>query len=117
MEIELLNSLYELKSALENDPRVLRLKELDKLLNENEEVMALAYRKDNANREYEDALRFFKEDSPEVKEKQRLLYEAKYNLDVHPLVKEYNQAYKEVRLLYEEVNKELFKDFGDKKHL
>lgn len=116
MEIELLNALYELKASLENDPRVLKLKELDKLLNENEEVMALSYRKDNANREYEDALRFFKENSPIVKEKQRLLYEAKYNLDIHPLVKEYNAAYKEVRLLYEEVNKELFKDFEGKKH-
>ena len=44
--------------------------------------------------------------------KLKLLYEAKLNLDNHPLVKEYNEAYKEVRLLYEIINKELFNDFN-----
>ena len=39
---------YELKDLLSNDPRIIRLNELEKKMNENEEVMALAYQKDLA---------------------------------------------------------------------
>ena len=39
---------YELKDLLTNDPRTIRLNELEKKMNESEEVMALAYQKDVA---------------------------------------------------------------------
>ena len=35
---------YELKDLLSNDPRIIRLNELEKRMNENEEVMALSYK-------------------------------------------------------------------------
>lgn len=111
MSNELIELLTSLKSELENDPRVLKLVDLDKKLNENEEVMKLAYKKDMASVTFDDALKHFGENSIEAKEALKKLHEAKYNLDVHPLVKEYQASYKEVRLLYEHISKELFGEF------
>ena len=48
MNDSLIDSLNKLKTAIENDPRVLKLNELNKKINENEEVMKLAYQKDMA---------------------------------------------------------------------
>lgn len=117
MDIKLLDSLTLLKEAIENDPRVKKLNELEERINNDETVMGLSYKKDNASREYEDALRFFKDGSEEVKKAQQALYKAKYELDTNPLVKEYSKAYKEVRLLYDELNNMLFKDFKGKGHI
>ena len=112
MDNSLMESLEKLKVAIENDPRVLKLSQLDKQLNENEEVMKLAYRKDMTLLTYEDSLKHFDENSSEVKKAQKDLYEAKLSLDNHPLVKEYNKAYKEVRELYNKINDVLFKKFN-----
>ena len=111
MDETLASSLSNLKEAIEKDPCVLRLNELDKKLNENEEVMKLAYKKDMALLRYEDMVKNFGENSKEANEAQKTLHEAKYNLDIHPLVKEYNQAYKEVRHIYDMINEELFNKF------
>ena len=56
MNIKLYESLVTLKECLKKEPSFIRLEEIEKLLNENEEVMVLSYKKDNALREYEDAL-------------------------------------------------------------
>ena len=114
MNKELLTSLTSLKDALENDERVITLNKLEKELNENEEVMKLAYLKDMAALEYDDALKHFSKDDEVVKEKQKKLYEVKYNLDSHPLVKKYNEVYQKVRLLYEHINEELFGELVSK---
>lgn len=113
MDAALLESLENLKEAIDNDPRVLKINELDKKLNEDEEVMKLAYQKDMALLAYEDALKHFKDGSKEVSEAQKRLHEAKLSLDSHPLVKQYNEAYKEVRKLYEKINEVLFKRFNN----
>ena len=110
MNERLYSSLISLKETLQNDERVILLNEIEKRMESDEEVMRLSYLKDNAAMEYNDALKHFKEDDPFVKEKQSRLYEAKYNLDSHPLVKQYNKAYQEVRLLYEHINEEIFKE-------
>lgn len=114
MDKKLLDAIYSLKEGINQDSRILKLEELDKKLNVNEEVMILSYRKDVALDKYNEAIKLFGENSEEASAKQKELYEAKLNLDNHPLVKEYNQAYKEVRKLYNEINKALFKDFFDK---
>lgn len=111
MNDSLMNSLEKLKEEIESDPRVLHLNELDKKLNDNEEVMKLAYKKDMALVSYEDALKHFGENSKEVGEAQKRLYEAKLSLDNHHLVREYNEAYKEVRKIYSQINDELFNRF------
>lgn len=99
---------YELKRAIEEDPRIIHLNRIEKEMNENEEVMALTYKKDRANDDYSDALNHFKEDNPIVIETQKRFYETKKNLESHPVVREYLSAYQQVRILYEEINKLLF---------
>ncbi len=114
MNNELYSSLVSLKEAIENDKRVKALNEIEKRMSEDEEVMRLSYLKDVASFEYDDALKHFKEDDEVVLQKQKTLYETKYNLDSHPLVKEYNQKYQEVRLLYNHINDVLFSEFVSK---
>ena len=113
MDNLLLEKVYALKEGIEKDPRVLKLEELDKKLSNDEEAMKLSYKKDVALSNYEDALKHFKEDSEEVKNAQKALHKAKYELDSLEIVKEYNKAYKEVRLLYEKINEELFSEFKE----
>ena len=103
---------YELKDVLNDDPRIKALEELEKKMNNDEEVIALAYQKDLACSLYSDALNHFKEDSPEVKKAQKELHEKKLALDNHPLVREYLNLYKSVRELYSEINEVLFSDLG-----
>ena len=115
MNDTLLDSLNRLRESLENDPRVLKLNKLDEKMNSDEEVMKLAYRKNVAINEYEDALRFFKEDSKEVQEAQKKIHQAKLNLDLNPLVQEYNKAFKEVQEMYQKINEALFDKFAPEK--
>ena len=103
---------YELKDLLSDDPRIIRLNELEKKMNENEEVMALSYQKDVAVSEYSDALNHFAKDSEEVKNAQHNLHIKKEALDNHPLVKEYLKAYSEVRDLYYQLNDILFSNLN-----
>lgn len=114
MDIVLYNKLLQLKNAIENDDRIKNLNVVDKKLSCDEEAMRLAYQKDIKALEYEKALKLFDNNSTEVKNAQKALYETKYKLDNLDIVKQYNKAYKEVRMLYENINKELFSDFGKK---
>ena len=112
MNEEIYQKAELLKEMLDNDPRVIRLNELEKRMDESEEVMALAYKKDMAAVKYSDILNHFKEDSIEAQLALKELHQAKYDLDSHPIVKDYLKAYKEVRELYDEINKILFSSFS-----
>ena len=103
---------YELKDLLNCDERIVLLNDLEKKMNENEEVMALAYQKDLAVNEYSDALNHFASDSEEVKKAQHNLHLKKEALDNHPLVREYLKAYSEVRDLYYQINDILFSELN-----
>ena len=107
----LASKLTSLKEQIEKHPDVVKLNELDKKLNDNEDVMKLAYKKDIAVSKYEDAMRYFGENSKEALEAQKVLYQAKLELDENPFVLEYNNQYKIVKKLYEKINKELFNPF------
>lgn len=102
----------ELKDLLNNDKRILRLNALEKELENNEEVMALAQQKDTAVSLYSDALNHFGKESEELKKYQHELFLKKEALDNHPLVREYMKAYNEVRDLYFNLNEILFSDLG-----
>lgn len=108
MNEQILNKCQLLKEAIEKDPRILLLNQLEKEIENNEEVMVLSYKKDVALANYEDTIKYFKDDQDKIQKAQKLLAESKYNLDIHPLVKQYNKAYLEVKLMYEEINKQLF---------
>ena len=118
MIISMNNSLYEevykLRDQMKSDPRFLTLKEMDKKLNNNEEVMKLAYQKEMAIVEYEDALNHYGKNSAELKKAQQNLAKCKLNLDNHPLVKEYYLALQKVREMDRKVNEKLFDDFNMK---
>ena len=108
MNQNVLEKSYQLKSAIDSSPEVKELERLDKLLNENEEVMRLAYRKDVCATKYEDAIRYFGQNSKEASTAQKALYQAKLDLDNNELVKQYNLQYKKVRNIYDKINKEIF---------
>lgn len=111
MDDELIKKTYQLKESIESDARVLLLKEKEKAMEENEEVMLLSYYFSRAQDEYNDALRHYKEESEEVKEAQRKLFLAKKALDEHPYVQDYVKAYQSVRTMYEELQQALFEPF------
>ena len=77
-------------------------------MSNDNEVIALAYQKDLAVSNYSDALNHFADDSKEVIKARKELHEKKLALDTHPLVREYLDAYKEVRDLYIQMNALLF---------
>ena len=103
---------YELKDLLSQDERVLLLEKLEKEMNNNEEVMALAYQKDLAISNLSDAINHFGENSEEAKKAQHELFLKKEALDNHPLVREYLKAYQEVRELYFNLNDILFSNLN-----
>ena len=100
------------KELLDNDKRVVLLNELEKKMNENEEVMALAYKKDMAAVSYSDALSHYCEDSEEVKTALHNLYLSKKKLESHPVVREYLKQYQIVKKLYDEINEIIFSNFN-----
>lgn len=112
MEKDIYSLAASLKESLKNDPRILKLEKLEKEMDNDKSVMALAYAKDVASSEYSDILNHFAEDSETARKYQKKLYEAKKALDEHPLVKEYLSAYKEVRELYSQINNILFDDLS-----
>ena len=99
---------YELKELLANDERIIALNQKEKEMNDNREVMSLAYQKDMACVAYSDALNHFGENEPTTKAAQKDLYQKKLNLDSHPVVKDYMESYRKVRDLYAEINEILF---------
>ena len=114
MDASIYNLTLELKELMKNDERFIRLNELEKKMNDNEEVMRLSYLKDATNNEYNDALKYYSEDDEHVLKARLKLKEAKEKLDTHPVVKKYLEAYKEVRDLLLEVNDILFGDLKKK---
>lgn len=110
------NDIYqkasEFKEKLQSDERVILLNKLEKEMNDNEEVMALAYKKDVAATKYSDVLSHFSDDSEEAKKALKELSIAKEELNNHPLVKEYLKAYADVRDLYLQINEVLFSNFA-----
>lgn len=112
MDQILLNKATKLKEELDNLPEVKELERLNSLLNENEDVMRLAYKKDMCATKYEDDVRYFGKESDEALASQKALHLAKLELDKHELVQAYNKQYKIVREIYDKINKEIFNPFN-----
>jgi len=112
MDQNLLNGALKIKEELDDLPEVKELERLNKLLNENEDVMRLAYKKDICATKFEDAIRYFGEDSEEANKAQKALHLAKLELDKNELVVAYNNQYKIVRKIYDKINKEIFEPFN-----
>ena len=111
MDEKIFSLTDELKKEMDNDPRFLKLQEIEEKMNNDEEVMRLAYQKDLKSDRYNDLLKIYDDKHPLVVSARKELVEAKTNLESHPLVKEYLKAYAEVKMLLYKVNDILFGDF------
>ena len=109
---DLISLAYQLHDAIEADPRILRLKMAEKAMENDEKVMRLAYTYDLAQTQYNDTLKIFSETSKEAVFAQRILYESKKKLDENALVADYNKAYREVRVIYSELQDKIFAPFN-----
>ena len=112
MNQSLLEKASKLKEEIDSHPEVQELERLNKLLNDDEDVMRLCYKKDMCVTKYEDALRHFGDNSDETLRAQKALHQAKLELDKNPLVKQYNEQYKKVRKIYDRINEEIFNPFN-----
>ena len=101
-------SLEELKKALDGDPRVIRLNELEKKLYDDSHLLELVKKKDDLERQYNSLLSYMDKDSQEAKVVEKALYEAKLEMDSYPLAKEYSEAFVEVRDIYMQIDDILF---------
>ena len=100
---------YELKDLLDNDPRIKDLLEKEEKMKNDEEVQFLVNRKDLVVMLCEDSLKTFSKLS---EEEQKMLHKAKLDLDSHPLVRSYLDAYSVVRDLYFQINDILFSNLN-----
>lgn len=103
--------VQELKDGLKSDPRILRLYELEKKVNDNQEIKSLFSSLKEKENAFAHANHFDKE---EMAKANRQLHEAKLALDSLPLAKKYNAAYIEVRDLYMVIDDILFGEYRKK---
>lgn len=114
MENVIFSSCLELKKAMESDPRFILLKEKEEKALKDEEVVSLITKKEAILMEYSSILSYKKKDDPEVISIEKKLHQAKLQLDLHPLVKEYNEQYKIVKNIIMEINDIIFSPFQKK---
>lgn len=107
-------SVESLKKAIDEDPRVLLLNELDQKISKNEEVKKLSTSLKEKEKEYSFFLTHYGAKNTKTIAMQHSLYEAKLVLDSHPLVKEYSSAYIAVRDLYMLIDDILFSPYRKK---
>ena len=112
MDKDIYTIAYELKELLTNDERIIRLNKIEDKMNNDQEVISLAYQKDMACVSYSDTLNHFANDDQMSQKVQKELHQKKLSLDNHPLVREYIDSYKQVRDLYFEINDILFGDLN-----
>ena len=115
MESEIYNKSIEISNELKKHPSVVKLNKLEKELEDSFEVHQLVSKKDEAMDFYLHVKDSLKSDDPLFIEASEKYKKAKLELEAHPLVKEYNEAYEEVEKLYDEIDEILFSEFRGKK--
>ena len=111
MDEKIYNLASQLNIELNNDPRVIKLNELEKKLNDSFEVYTLSNKKDEALEEYNRLKEIYSDDNELTKKALLNAKESKEKLNNFPLVKEYLAQYAIVRDLYLEIDNILFSDF------
>lgn len=109
MELELLDLVLNLKEEIKNSQEYKDLIISEEKMSKSEEVMVLSYRKDMSLMNYEDGLKHFSKNSQELLNLEKNLAESTYNLNNHPLVKDYKDKLEKLNLLYKEVEEIIFK--------
>lgn len=111
MDDNLLNSVYVLKEYIDNLPQNKRLKELSKMMEEDEDVIRLVMKKEEASHLYEDALKHFSFESKEAKDARIALIDANEKLHANVLVKEYDELYRFMREIDHYIEEQIFVPF------
>lgn len=101
----------QIKETINSLPEVIELERLNKLLNENEDVMRLCFIKDSYATKYEDAVKYFGQNSKEANNALKELYKAKLSFEENELVKAYNKQYQKVSEIYDKINEKIFDPF------
>lgn len=98
--------IEEIASLIKNREAYEKLNKLERQMENDNDVLVLSNIFMMTQREYSDALKHYDENSNEIKPYLQKMHEAKYNLDIHPLVVEYYKCLKEVNepLRYLEFN-------------
>lgn len=104
----------KLKSEITSNEIYISLLESEKKMEEDDEVISLAYLKDQALDKYNDMIKYFGEDSPNTLEARKELFLAKEKFENHPLVREYLSNYQKLRLMLNEVNDIVFEGLKEK---
>lgn len=105
-------TLTLLRETIENDPRSRLLDEKEALLSGSKEVEILSKNAKEKAEEYAKATRF--EDEEGKARATKAFHEAKKALDEHPLTRDYQAAYSEVRRLLTEIESILFAPYRDR---
>jgi len=114
MNARIISSIESLKKAIDVDPRILHLNEVEKQVSNNEEVKKLSASLKKIEEEYSFLLMHYGDKNEKTIAAHHSLYEAKLALDSHPLVKEYSSAYIAVRDLYMLIDDILFSPYRRK---
>lgn len=112
MDEKLFELSTKLKNAIQNDSRIVVLNLAEAEMENDNDAKILSYKMDCAVSDYNEMIRLFGLNSKETRRAQKVLYEAKKQLEELPSVRLYLEKYKDVRSLYEEINKTLFNDFN-----
>ncbi len=108
MNEKLLNDSIDLRNKILDSEEYKNLFLKNKEMESSNEVKILSYKKDIAIMNYEDALKHYDKNSIEVIDAEKDMAKAIYNLNNHPIVKEYNKAFAELAGIYKSINLELF---------
>ena len=93
---DIYSKIDELSEELHSRECLQKIKEVEKRMENDPEVISLYLAFEKVQREYSSSLNHYEEDAPELISLQKLLYEKKLKLDSHPLVEEYYSLLKEV---------------------
>ncbi|HZJ89904.1 MAG TPA: YlbF family regulator [Bacilli bacterium] len=110
MDEKIIKYAYRLKKVLDEHEEVIKLNEIEVLLNENAEVKALqsavldALEKLSEANEYSYLV-------AEQKAARKVLHLAKLKRDENPLIQKYLKQYQKVKKLYDQINQEIFDPF------
>lgn len=100
---------YKLNEELLKNDLVLKVKEQEEIMNNNKEFIVLYMSYDALKSEINDLKKY----GLDTKEKQKELYNLKYQLDTLDVVKNYKESYKKAKEFLYQIASEVFKDIDE----
>lgn len=112
MTKDIIELTMNLKDKIESSELVLSLRKCEELMNNDKDVQILQdlYKQAQVNLDNTS----FKDETG-LKNARKILSQAKFNLEIHPLVQDYLTIYQEVAKIYSLINNLVFSQFNFKK--